>query len=68
MGFQSRSNLYNPLVRLQSLSLSPKFEPLQVMWPSLQEKVEGLDCKINGQAHGAALQGLRLRALGWSDG
>ena len=38
----------------------PKFEPLQVIWQSLQrlfqEVIEGLEGKINGQALGAALR------------
>ena len=38
-----------------------KFEPLQVIWQSLlrlfQKVIEGLDCKINGQALGAACAG-----------
>ena len=46
-----------------------KFEPLQVIWQSLQrlfqKEIKGLDCKINSQALGAAL---RLCLRGSADG
>ena len=43
-------------------------EPLPIIWQSLPkaipEDIKGFDCKINGQALGAALR----YSLGWSEG
>ena len=64
----SRLNLYNPLVRQQSSSLSPSLSPCQSSgnhsWRLFQKTIEGFDCKINGQALWAALQ----HSLGGLDG
>ena len=60
LGFLSRINLYNPLVRRQSLSLSPNASPCRSSGNhsrrQLQKTIKGFDCKINGRALGSALR------------
>ena len=64
LGFWRRWNLYNPLVRQQSLSLSPSLNPCLSSGNHsqrlFQKSIEGFECKINGQALGAALVQLGL--------
>ena len=70
-GVSELINLYNPMVRLQSSSLSPSFSPANQCLSSgnhfqwlFEKTIEGFNCKINGQALGAALQ----HSLGGLDG
>ena len=60
-------NLYNQLVRWQSSSSSPSSSPCLSSGNHprriFQKTIEGFNCKIDGQALGAAL----LHSLGWLD-
>ena len=45
--------------QVAEFKFEPKFEPLPVIWQLLKaipEGIEGFDCRINGQALGAALR------------
>ena len=59
-GISKWTNLYNPIFRRKSSSLSPSLSPCRPCGNHsrrlLQKTIEGLDCKINGRTLGAALR------------
>ena len=59
-----------PISQATEFKFESKFEPLQVIWQSIQKAIPEdngrFDCKINGRALGAALPG--LHSFGWLDG
>ena len=66
-GVSEQTKPLQPIGQAAEFKFESKFEPLPVIWQSLrrlfQKTIESFDCKINGQALGAALR----HSLGGSD-